>query len=89
MAAFTATLSVFSATRILAMVPSSTASTSMVALSVSISAMTSPDFTASPSLTSHLASLPSSMVGDRAGMRIGVGMGWLLAFDRVAGGHQL
>src|SRR6185437_10510887 len=47
-------------------VPSSTASTSMVALSVSISAITSPDFTASPFFTCHLASVPSSMVGDRA-----------------------
>ncbi len=50
--------------------PSSTASTSMVALSVSISAMTSPDFTMSPTFLSHLAILPSSMVGDSAGMRI-------------------
>jgi hypothetical protein len=41
----TATFSVPSATRILASTPSSTASTSMVALSVSISAMTSPALT--------------------------------------------
>src|SRR5262249_43957741 len=53
---------------------SSTASTSMVALSVSISAMTSPGFTSWPSATSHLASLPSSMVGDSAGIRISVGI---------------
>src|SRR5690606_4084327 len=43
-------------------------STSMVALSVSISAITSPEETLSPSFTCHLASLPSSMVGDSAGM---------------------
>src|ERR1700733_13250543 len=50
--------------------PSSTASTSMVALSVSISASTSPEVTWSPSFLSHLASLPSVMVGDSAGIRI-------------------
>ena len=54
--------------------PSSTASTSMVALSVSISAMMSPGLTVWPSLTSHLASLPSSMVGESAGIRISVGI---------------
>ena len=64
--------------------PSSTASTSMVALSVSISAMMSPALTCWPSLMSHLASLPSSMVGDSAGIRISVGMaslivGWVSA----------
>src|SRR3954464_3551460 len=68
--AFTETPSVPSATRIFVRVPSSTASTSMVALSVSISAITSPDFTASPSCFSHLASLPSVIVGDSAGIRI-------------------
>ena len=66
--ALTFTPSVPAGTTILATVPSSTASTSMVALSVSISAMTSPGEIASPSLTSHLARLPSSMVGDRAGI---------------------
>src|SRR3954447_3920528 len=50
--------------------PSSTASKSIVALSVSISARISPEWTSSPSFTSHLESLPSSMVGDSAGMRI-------------------
>ena len=50
--------------------PLSTLSTSMVALSVSISANTSPGLTVSPSLTSHLESLPSSMVGDSAGIRM-------------------
>ena len=54
--------------------PSSTASTSIVALSVSISAITSPDLTGSPSFFSHRARLPSVMVGDSAGIRIGVGM---------------
>src|SRR5215203_5646784 len=56
------------------MVPSSTASTSMVALSVSISAMMSPDLTLSPSFFSHLARLPFSIVGDSAGMRMLIGM---------------
>ena len=70
----TATPSVPSGTRILPSVPSSTASTSMVALSVSISAITSPAATRSPSFFSHLARLPSVMVGDSAGMRISIGM---------------
>ena len=64
----TFTPSVPSGTRILAILPSSTASNSIVALSVSISARMSPDLTSSPSLTSHLASVPSSIVGDRAGI---------------------
>ena len=51
-----------------AIVPSSTASNSIVALSVSISARMSPEVTLSPSLTSHLASVPSSMVGESAGI---------------------
>ena len=38
----------------------------MVALSVSISASTSPSETASPSCFSHRTTCPSSMVGDRA-----------------------
>src|SRR5690349_24926111 len=42
----------------------------MVALSVSISGMTSPEETRSPSLTCHLASLPSTIVGESAGMVI-------------------
>src|ERR1700733_4453529 len=54
--------------------PSSTASNSIVALSVSISASRSPERTWSPSFTSHFASLPSSMVGDSAGMRIWIAM---------------
>src|SRR5262249_25545231 len=47
----------------------------MVALSVSISAMTSPALTLSPSFLSHLARLPFSIVGDSAGMRMLTGMG--------------
>ena len=70
----TATPSVPAGTRILPRVPSSTASTSIVALSVSISAITSPERTASPSLFSHLARFPSVIVGERAGIRIGVGI---------------
>src|SRR3569623_3175351 len=66
----TFTLSVPSGTMILPILPSSTASTSIVALSVSISAMTSPEETVAPSLTCHLASFPSSMVGESAGMVI-------------------
>ena len=58
-----------SGTRISSTTPSSTASTSMVALSVSISAITSPDETLSPFFTCHLASVPSSMVGESAGIR--------------------
>ena len=63
-----------SAIRILPTTPSSTASNSIVALSVSISAMMSPDLTVSPSFTSHLASVPSSIVGESAGIRISVGI---------------
>src|SRR5690242_14717393 len=72
MGVLTATFSEPASTRILPSVPSSTASISMVALSVSISAMTSPLLMASPSFFSHLASLPSVMVGDSAGIRISV-----------------
>ena len=70
----TFTPSVPSGTRILAILPSSTASNSIVALSVSISARMSPDFTSSPSLTSHLASVPSSIVGESAGILSSMGM---------------
>src|SRR5918997_2842781 len=73
----TGTSAVPSGTTILARMPSSTASTSMVALSVSISAITSPDFTVSPSFFSHLARLPFSMVGDRAGIRILIGIAFM------------
>ena len=64
----TATSAVPSGIRILPRVPSSVASTSIVALSVSISAMTSPDLIASPSFFSHFERLPFSMVGDSAGI---------------------
>src|SRR4029077_13891076 len=46
----------------------------MVALSVSISAITSPVLIGSPSFLSHLARLPFSIVGDSAGMRMLMGM---------------
>src|SRR5665213_2777175 len=72
--ALTATSCVPSGTTILANVPSSTASYSIVALSVSISAMMSPDLILSPSFLSHLARLPFSIVGDSAGMRMLVGI---------------
>ena len=81
---FTFTPSVPSSMRILARTPSSMASTSIVALSVSISARTSPDLTASPSFFSHLASLPSSIVGDSAGIRMSVAMRFFIR--RLAGG---
>src|SRR5690606_35468330 len=70
----TLTFSVPAATSSLPITPSSTASTSMVALSVSISAITSPEATLSPSFFSHLLSVPSSMVGERAGIRISIGI---------------
>src|SRR6202007_895288 len=70
----TGTSLVPSGTRILANVPSSMASYSIVALSVSISAITSPVLTASPSFLSHFARLPFSIVGDSAGIRILTGM---------------
>src|SRR5579862_6465643 len=70
----TATSAVPSGTRILPSVPSSTASTSMVALSVSISAMTSPALTLSPTCLCHFARLPSVMVGESAGIRISIGI---------------
>src|SRR3546814_18349888 len=46
----------------------------MVALSVSISAMTSPMATGSPSFLCQVASVPSVMVGDNAGIRISIGI---------------
>src|SRR5258708_15502505 len=63
-----------SGTRIFAITPSSIASYSMVALSVSISAMMSPALTLSPSFLSHLARLPFSIVGDSAGIVMLIGM---------------
>ena len=64
----TATFCVPASTSIFATTPSSMASTSMVALSVSISAIISPAFTSSPIAIVHLATEPDVMVGDRAGM---------------------
>ena len=75
----TFTPSVPSGTTILPSTPSSTASNSIVALSVSISAMTAPEEILSPSLTSHFARVPSSMVGESAGIRMLMGMGALLS----------
>ena len=75
MGAFTLTPAVPSATSILPSTPSSTASTSMVALSVSISAITSPARTSSPTFFNQRASLPSVIVGDSAGIRIWVDNG--------------
>src|SRR5712671_6948452 len=74
----TATSAVPSGTRICPSVPSSVASTSMVALSVSISAMMSPDFTLSPWCFTHLARFPFSIVGDSAGINTGIGIGFLV-----------
>src|SRR5438067_13323144 len=74
MGALIFTASAPSGTRSFSMVPSSTASNSMVALSVSISARMSPGLTRSPSFTCHLASLPSSMVGESAGIKISGGI---------------
>src|SRR5436190_2199460 len=53
---------------IFASTPSSTASTSIVALSVSISARTSPARTGSPTFLTQRAILPSVIVGDSAGI---------------------
>src|SRR3984893_15787479 len=46
----------------------------MVALSVSISASTSPGLILSPTFFSQRARLPFSMVGESAGMRMSIGM---------------
>src|SRR5690606_3627471 len=86
MTALTFTPSVPSATTSFPTVPSSTASTSMVALSVSISAIRSPAETVSPSLTSQRASVPSSMVGESAGMVTSIGIASLpILHDRHRG----
>src|SRR4051812_41212118 len=74
MTSFTFTPSAPSGTTIWPILPSSTASTSIVALSVSISQITWPDVTESPALTCHLASLPSVRVGDSAGIRMLIDM---------------
>lgn len=64
----TATFAVPAGARILARKPSSIVSISMVALSVSMSASTSPVFTASPSCFFQADTVPSTMVGLSAGM---------------------
>src|SRR6185312_6646366 len=89
MGELTFTPSLPSGTRILPMRPSSTASNSMVALSVSISARMSPDLTVSPSFTSQRASLPSSMVGDSAGIRMFVATGSILVANGFDGGDYV
>ena len=71
---FTGTPSVPSATSSRPTRPPSAASSSIAALSVSTSAMTSPAATLSPSFTSQRASVPSVIVGDRAGMATVVGI---------------
>ena len=63
-----------SGTEIEERVPSSKASISMVALSVSISAMMSPISTSSPSFLSQRTTVPSSMVSDSLGISILIGM---------------
>src|ERR1700681_2665945 len=75
-----------SGTRIFAITPSSIASYSMVALSVSISARMSPDLTVSPSFLSHLARLPFSIVGESAGIRMLIGMDRLAALAECVRG---
>ena len=62
--------SVPSLTSIFSTLPSSGDSSSIVALSVSISAKISPETTLSPSLTNHFTKLPVSIVGDKAGRSI-------------------
>ena len=79
---FTFTPCVPAGTRMRPRMPSSTASTSIVALSVSISAITSPALMRSPSCFSQRARLPSVMVGESAGIRIFVAMIFPLTDDR-------
>lgn len=68
------------------MTPSSCASTSMVALSVSISRMMSPAAKVSPSFIFQVEIPPSVMVGDMAGIwnlvnAKGIGEGWKAALQ--------
>ena len=60
-----------------AIVPSSKTACSIVALSVSMSAMTWPELTRSPGLTCHLTTVPCSMVSERRGMVTLMGMAFL------------
>jgi hypothetical protein len=55
-------------------VPDSNASIGMVALSVSISAISSPVRTLSPSFLSHLTTVPSVIVSDNWGIVISAAM---------------
>ena len=84
-----ATFSLPSSTKILANVPSFTASTSIVALSVSISQITSPTATVSPTCFTHRAKVPSVMVGDSAGMVMVVAMVCLPSASGVNGNTPL
>ena len=70
----TLTFSVPAGTRIFVTLPSSTASTSIVALSVSISAMTSPALTVCAFVDQPLGQRALLMVGDSAGIRTSVGI---------------
>ena len=57
-----------------ASVPPSKVSISIVALSVSISAMISPALSRSPSFLSHLTTVPSAIVSESWGMVISEGI---------------
>ncbi len=57
----------------------------MVALSVSISAITSPEAISSPSFFTHFASVPSVIVGESAGIKTLMGMKRLQLFPSPAG----
>ena len=68
------TSSLPSATRISVMTPASSASSSTTALSLSISAMTSPGDTLAPTPTCHLMSVTAASSGDTRGRRMSVVM---------------
>ena len=70
-----------SSTRMSVRIPSSKASISMVALSVSISARTSPISTVSPTFLCHLMRVPSVMVSESFGISIFTG---IASMGRVA-----
>ena len=75
---FTPIPSVPSLNNIFSNIPSSTDSISIVALSVSTSAIMSPGFTSSPTFLHHFARLPSVIVGDNEGIKIGIAIFLLL-----------
>src|SRR5690554_3803347 len=58
----------------------------MVALSVSISAITSPATISSPSCLCHFASVPSVMVGESAGIKTSIVMAFFPRGSAVADG---